>query len=354
MEEEEIEEFLCELFCKIANIKNEFFENDTKIISYFTKNINNDLEIFIDGHFFNEITKAVHYLKINGNYKYAITINNSLDIYDEDIANKIYDVLLDEKKTKKENLEKIVKILSSEYVDDNDTNEEEEYIIDYCDYINCTDDETINERFVNDEIFAEELINSYFETKEIEDLNVRNLSIDIKHLEKSINPNNDDGDITFVNKIYRNIIKDIFNNVKNSCDDYTAIEFLISYFSGEILLSENFYKKYFGNINLNIKEIVTIQKLLIISDYYKLNFPYIDNLDNITELDNKLLKFIRDFDPKKIIQKFDDEIYFKERCITDFTNKDYYKSNGYYKKNEDEKTLKKTNPFYYIDKITKE
>ena len=148
-----------------------------------------------------------------------------------------------------------------------------------------------------------------------------------------------DEEIFFVNELARDILYNLVGDLNHNDSNVAEIEY---YFNLGFGIKE-FYEPYKRLYSIDYNDMVKIQKICLISDYYN---KYSDNMSNDAVSNN--IKIINENSQNKLLELFDENLEFKKSLIESFVDDIFTDSYGV-SLCSDINTLKRVNPFTIIE-----
>ena len=146
--------------------------------------------------------------------------------------------------------------------------------------------------------------------------------------------------VFFINELARDILYNLIGDINNNDKNIATIE---AYFNKGFGISE-YYEPYRKLYNISFEDMVNIQKICLISDYYNKYFDSL-NKDNLT-FDN--IKIINENKNEKLLETFNSNLEFKKGLIESFVD-DIFTDNHNIELCSDVNTLARINPFLIIE-----
>jgi len=160
--------------------------------------------------------------------------------------------------------------------------------------------------------------------------------------------------IRFINEICRDILLNFHNqNFKNGNISEESINIICKYLNSEISLNEEYYLYYFGDYVANKYKLIRLLILMVISDYYRYICLNKDDISIIDEETFNNIEIIQNYSNEQLLSEFELNDDFSKTVVKDFIryNNSYNDENK--KEIPDQKTLKKIDPFFNLNKIVR-
>lgn len=256
----------------------------------------------------------------------------------EEAANNLADYIIDTDEINEEQKINIIKLLIDDYLNKSNENDEN---VEMLEYVKSLSDFEIFDMISQGQLLYV-LVSDFSEFYDNEN---RLLYVE---------PNKnffEEKNIYFINEICLEFLTNFHNyNFTNGYLDNESIELIYKFLCSKFILNDEYYEYYFGKHFYDKEKFNKILILMVISEYYKIIIEKKNEQDFLRKDDINNLNLIQKFSPQKLIFEFETNESFGLSALSDFLYFNNTEITNENKNSEVQKTLKKIDPFYPLNK----
>lgn len=322
-------------------IENEEYE-DTDLIIWV--NIDNS----IDSKFFDTRDEALEY--ISENNPQTVSIEFTEEIIIEETSSDLVEYIINTDDISKDEKIELSKFLVEKYIIDNkeyydEEDDEVESIWDIAEQFKNLSDSEIFYKLKDDEELFQEILYSYC------------FGLETNKNVLTVKPNENffkEKNICFVNEIYKELLLNFHNsNFKSGNLNEDSIKLICEFLQSDIDVNDEYFKFYFGRYVIDKDNLIKLLILTVITDYYKFIYSNKNEENFLEKKDMEFLRLIQTASRKELIDEFEINNEFAKTVVNDFLAYHEYFKNNDEVEISDQKTLKKIDPFYILNKKIK-